>query len=230
MISKSFATLPRIKIKTQTAQEFQESFRVFTWNNGLSLWSKSTQYPSSEIHGNPFFLPGRWVGGCFRHKRSMESLPDKQVTKRFSSSIGFSIPLLMIFGDAFKVPDGEKIGCKMGGGFKIDQQQTSKNLAIWIQQKHLLVWLRTSQWKLCCFCCENVGHLASSRRVRLDDSRWQCLKNGSWYQLCVGCILFPWRAEKKRGSYQEEICRQTFLTDYVKLSILWLVRTVTWTL
>jgi len=48
----------------------------------------------------------------------MESLPDKQVTKRFSSSIGFSIPLLMIVGDAFKVPDGKKIGCKMGAGSK----------------------------------------------------------------------------------------------------------------
>ncbi len=30
------------------------------------------------------YMPGRWVSGCFRHKRSMESLPDNQVREVFS--------------------------------------------------------------------------------------------------------------------------------------------------
>ena len=64
------------------------------------------------------------MGGCFRHKRSMESLPDKQVTKSFSSSIGFSMPLLMIFGDAFKVPDGKKSDARWGRV----QNRSTKNI------------------------------------------------------------------------------------------------------
>ena len=116
------------------------------------------------------------------------------------------MPLLMFESDAFKVPDGKKW---MQGGASSDRstKKTQKTLPF-----HSIETLGTSQWKICCFCWEkNFGHLEFLETVvqkvvpRVsDDCRVTVPQKGG----LPGCMV-----PRANGD--------------IKLSILWLVRTVT---